>query len=85
VDSAQFSEQFATLAQNVVAHAEAEEHMELPAYLADASDDDVAKVVAALGEVDAVAARVATGGIAGQPGFAGMLEEAKSELASLSR
>jgi hypothetical protein len=28
---------------------------------------------------------VATGGIAGQPGFAGMLEEAKSELASLSR
>lgn len=85
VDSAQFSEQFAALAQNVVAHAEAEEHMELPAYLADASDDDVAKVVAALGEVDAVAARVATGGVAGRPGFAGMLEEAKSELASLSR
>jgi Hemerythrin HHE cation binding domain len=85
VDSPQFSDQFASLAENVVAHAEAEEHVELPAYLADASDDDVAEVVAALRQVDAVAARVATGGIAGNPGFAAMLERAKSELASLSR
>jgi hypothetical protein len=84
VDSAQFSERFAALAKDVVAHAEAEEHAELPAYLAQASDEDVAEVVAALGQVDAVAARVATGGIAGSPGFAGMLEQAKSELASLS-
>jgi hypothetical protein len=85
VDSAEFSQQFAALAKGVVAHAEAEEHVELPAYLADASDDDVAEVVAALGQVEAVAARVATGGVAGHPGFAGMLEQAKSELASLSR
>jgi hypothetical protein len=85
VDSAQFSERFAALAKDVLAHAEAEEHAELPAYLAQASGDDVADVVAALGQVDAVAARVGTGGIAGTPGFAGMLERAKSELASLSR
>jgi hypothetical protein len=85
VDSAEFSARFATLAEDVIAHAEAEEHAELPACLAEASDDDVAEVVAALGEVDAVAARVATGGVAGQPGFAGMLEQARSALASLSR
>lgn len=85
VDSAEFSARFANLAENVVAHAEAEEHAELPAYLADASDEDVAAVVAALGRVDSVAARVATGGIAGHPGFAGMLEQAKSELARPSR
>jgi hypothetical protein len=85
VDSTEFSEKFSSLAQDVVAHAEAEEHVELAAYLADADDDDVAAVVAALGQVEAVAAGLATGGIEGHPGFAGMLQQAKDELASRSR
>jgi len=84
IDSPEFTEQFAALAKDVVAHAEAEEHVELPAYLADASDDDVATVVAALGQVEELAARVATGGVAGHPGFGGMLERARSELAGRS-
>jgi hypothetical protein len=84
VDSSEFSEQFSALAQDVVAHAEAEEHVELAAYLADADDDDVAAVVAALGQVEAVAAGLAGGGIEGHAGFAGMLQQAKDELASRS-
>jgi len=85
VDSAQFSDQFASLAENVVAHAEAEEHVELPAYLASASHDDVAEVVSALRQVDAVAAQLGRGGVEGQAGFAAMLQQAKSKLASPSR
>lgn len=80
VDSDHFSEGFASLARDVVTHAEAEEHVELPAFLARAEDDEVAAVVRALGEVDSVAARLGDGGIGGTPGFAGMLQQAKTYL-----
>jgi hypothetical protein len=79
VDSDDFSDRFASLAQDVVAHAEAEEHVELPAFLARAEDGEMATVLRALGEVDSVAAGLG-GGVGGTPGFAGMLQQAKAYL-----
>lgn len=82
VDSDDFSDRFAQLARDVVSHAEAEEHVELPVYLARADEPEVARVVQALGEVDALAAGLGTGGVAGSAGFAAMLQQAQAELGS---
>lgn len=80
VDSDDFTQRFATLAGDVVAHAEAEEHVELPVYLSRATPEQVAAVVAALAEVDDVAAHLGTGGLEGSSGFAAMLQQAGAEV-----
>lgn len=84
VDSDDFSERFAQLAHDVVSHAEAEEHVELPVYLSRADERETARVVHALSGVDALAGRIGTGGIAGPAGFAAMLQQAKADVASAS-
>ena len=80
VDTPQFEETFAELAQAVSRHAEAEEHQELTMLLPRVDDEVAGRMVAALHAVGPVADSLSGGGFAGTRGFAAILGAAKDEV-----
>ena len=80
VDTPQFEETFAQLADAVSRHAEAEEHQELTMLLPRVDDEVAGRMVAGLHAVEAVAESLRGGGFDGPRGFAATLGAAKDEV-----
>jgi hypothetical protein len=80
VDTPQFEETFAELADAVSRHAEAEEHQELTMLLPRVDDDVAGRMVAGLHAVAEVADTLRGGGFDGPRGFAATLAAAKDEV-----
>lgn len=80
VDTPQFGETFAQLADAVTRHAEAEEHQELTMLLPRVDDEVAARMVAGLQAVAEVADTLRGGGFDGTRGFAATLSAAKAEV-----
>ncbi|GAB3437200.1 FAD-binding and (Fe-S)-binding domain-containing protein [Phycicoccus ginsengisoli] len=80
VDTPQFEETFAELAQAVSQHAEAEEHQELTMLLPRVDEEAAGRMVAGLHAVGEVAEALRGGGFAGSRGFAATLGAAKDEV-----
>ncbi|MHB1774047.1 MAG: hemerythrin domain-containing protein [Acidimicrobiales bacterium] len=80
VDGEEFATEFATFQKAVIAHAEAEEHKELPAVAGDLDAQQVGKMVAALKEVPGIAFARTEQLAANGNSFAAMLETARGHF-----
>jgi hypothetical protein len=81
VDTPEFEQTFAQLADAVSRHAEAEEHQELTMLLPRVDDEAAGRMVAGLHAVAEVADTLRGGGFDGTRGFAATLAAAKDDVA----